>query len=181
MKRKIIVSLAVVMAVVLLFSLFIVPVATAAEGGTDLPFKATLTGAAHWEFPGTSPSDCTVVTTLTEPTGEATHMGKIQAFMSHCPAEPDYVNDGKLKLVAANGNELYGTYNYDPASESNDIPITLKGGTGSFADASGTVIMTYEVIPQFIPGCNPEPDPFPCMDFSISWPWSATMEGTIDY
>ena len=181
MKRKIIVSMAVVMAVVLLFSLFIVPVAIAAEGGTDLPFKATLVGGAHWEFPGSTASGCTVVTTLTEPTGQATHMGKVQAFMSHCPAEPEIVNDGRVKLIAANGDELYGTYNYDPASESNDIPITLNGGTGLFAGASGTVIMTYEVIPQFIPGCNPDPDPFPCMDFSISWPWSAALTGTISY
>jgi hypothetical protein len=181
MKRKSIISLAVVMAVILLVSLVVVSMAFADKGGTDLPFKATLTGAAHWEFPGSSSSNCTEVTTLTEPTGQATHMGQIEAFMSHCPAEPDYLNDGKLKLVAANGDKLYGTYDYDPASESNDIPITLTGGTGLFVGASGTVIMTYEVIPQFIPGCNPDPDPFPCMDFSVSWPWSATLTGTISY
>jgi hypothetical protein len=181
MKRKSIISLAVAMAVILLLSLFVVSMAFADIGGTDRPFKATLAGAAHWEFPGSTASNCTVVTTLTEATGQGTHMGQIEAFFSHCPDEPEYVNDGKLRLVAANGDELYGTYNYDPASESNDIPIILNGGTGLFADASGTVIMTYEVIPQFIPGCDPDPDPFPCMDFSISWPWSATLTGTISY
>lgn len=181
MKKKLIVSLAVVMAVILLSSPFIFRAATAAEGGTNLPFKATLVGSARWEWPGTWPSNCQIVTTVTEPTGEATHLGKIKMFSTHCPAEPDYIVDGKLKIVAANGDELYGTYNYDPASESNDIPVTLNGGTGRFADASGSVIMTYDVIPQFIAGCNPDPDPFPCFDFSIPWPWSATLTGTISY
>jgi hypothetical protein len=181
MKRKSTISLAVVMAVILLFSLFVVSMAFADKSGTDRPFKATLTGTARWEFPGESPSNCTVVTTITEATGQGTHVGQIEAFWSHCPGEPDYMNDGRLRLVAANGDELYGTYDYDPNSESNDIPITFNGGTGSFADASGAVVGTYEVIPQFVSECNPEPDPFPCFDFSVPWPWSATLTGTISY
>ncbi len=181
MKRKSIVSLAAVMAVILLFSLFVVSAASAGKGGTDRPFKATLAGSARWEFPGLSPSNCTIVTTLTEATGQETHMGRVEAFFSHCPAEPDYVNDGRMRLIAANGDELYGTYNYDPNSASNVIPITLIGGTGLFVDASGSVAITYNFIPQFIPGCNPEPDPFPCFDFSVPWPWSATLTGTISY
>ncbi len=181
MKRKPIASLTVVITVFLVFGLFATPIASAATGGTDLPFQATMVGWAHWEFPGSSPSNCTVVTTLTEPNGQATHMGRIAAFWSHCPAEPDYVNDGRIRIIAANGDELFGTYNYDPSSESNDIPITLNGGTGAFAEATGAVVATYNVIPQFIPECNPDPDPFPCMDFSVPWPWSATLIGTISY
>jgi hypothetical protein len=181
MKRKSVVSLAIGMAAILLLSLFVVTLASTAKAGSDRPFKATLTGAAHWEFPGTSPSNCALVTTLTEPTGQATHMGRVETFWSHCPAEPDYVNDGRIRFVAANGDELYGTYDYDPNSESNDIPITLTGGTGSFVDASGAIVVTYDVIPQFIPECNPEPDPFPCFDFSVPWPWYGTMTGTISY
>jgi len=181
MKRKMIVSLAVVITVILLFSPFIIPAVTAAEGGTDLPFKATVTGAAHWEFPGSTPSNCTVVTTLTEATGQATHMGQIELSASHCPAEPEIVNDGRITFIGANGDKLYGTYNYDPMSESQDIPVTLNGGTGLFADATGTANMAYDVVPQFIEGCNLEPDPFVCMDFSVPWPWSATFTGTISY
>ncbi|NJD59570.1 MAG: hypothetical protein C3F13_19205 [Anaerolineales bacterium] len=180
MKRKRLVSVIVVIAVVLLLSLVAVAIASAAIGGTDRPFKATLAGAARWEFPGSTASGCTVVTTLTEATGEGTHMGQIEAFFTHCPAEPDIVIDGRLKLIAANGNELYGSYDYDPASESNNFPITLNGGTGAFADASGTIVLTYEVIPQFIPGCTPEGS-FDCMDFTLAWPWSATMDGTISH
>lgn len=181
MNKKLIVLLAVVLAVILLSSLFILRMAKAAEGGTDLPFKATLTGTARWEFPGSTPSNCTVVTTLTEATGQATHMGRIEAFWTHCPAEPEIVMDGRLTFIGANGGELYATYNYDPTSESNEIPITLNGGTGLFAAASGAVIATYEVIPQFRSDCDPATDPMGCMDFSIPWPWSATLTGTISY
>lgn len=182
MKKKVVVSLAVVLALALLASPFIIRVAKAAEGGTDLPFKGTLAGAARWEFPGVTPSNCTVVTTLTDGVkGQATHMGQVEAFMTHCPAEPEIVNDGRITFIAANGDKLYGTYNYDPMIDSDNIPITLNGGTGRFVNASGVVTMTYQVEPKFIEGCNPEPDPFPCMDFSVSWPWSATLAGTISY
>jgi len=181
MKKKTTILLAVGLAVILLSSLYFVGIATAAKGGTDLPFKATLTGTARWEFPGSTPANCTDVTTFTEATGQATHMGKIEAIGYHCPAEPDNESDGILTLISANGDELYATYDYDPMSESNEIPITLNGGTGLFADAFGPVILTYDVVPQFIPECNPDPDPFLCMDFSIPWPWSATLTGTISY
>jgi len=181
MKRKSVLSLAAGMAAILLLALFVVALASTAKAGSDRPFKANLAGAAYWEFPGTSPSNCTVVTTLSDISGQATHMGQVETFWSHCPAEPDYVNDGRIRIVAANGDELYGTYDYDPNDESNEIPITLNGGTGAFADASGAIVATYEVVPQFIPGCDPEPDPFPCFDFSVPWPWTGTMTGTISY
>ena len=181
MKRNSIRSLVVVMAVILLFSLLVVPLTSAEKGGSDRPFRATLAGSAHWEFPGVWPSNCTEVTTVTNAAGQGTHMGLIETSWSHCPAEPDYVNDGRLTLIAANDDKLYGTYNYDPDSESNDIPVTLNGGTGRFVDASGAVVLTYDVIPQLIPGCNPEPDPSSCFDFSVPWPYSATLTGTIGY
>jgi hypothetical protein len=181
MKKKTTTLLAVGLAVILLSSLYFVGTATAAKGGTNLPFKATLTGAARWEFPGETPANCTDVTTFTEATGQATHMGKIEVVGFHCPAEPYNESDGRLTLISANGDELYAIYDYDPMSESNEIPITLNGGTGKFADASGPVILTYDVVPQFKSDCDPETDPFGCMDLSIPWPWSATLIGTISY
>lgn len=164
-----------------LISLLVVPVAIAGEGGTSRPFEAALAGSATWGFPGVSTSDCTIVTTFAEMTGQATHLGRVSAFSSHCPAEPGYVNDGRWTFIAANGDRLYGIYDYDPASESNEIPMTLNGGTGRFTDASGVVVVTYHVIPQFIPGCNPVPDPFACLDFSVPWPATWIITGTITY
>lgn len=167
---------------VALICLLVVPVAIAGEGGTNRPFEAALAGSATWAFPGVSPSNCTIVTTLSEMTGQVPHLGRVTGFSSHCPGEPGYVNDGRWTFIAANGDKLYGIYDYDPASETNSLTLTLNGGTGRFTSASGAVVVTYQAIPQFIPGCNPVPDPFPCFDFSVPWPatWILTG-GTLTY
>jgi hypothetical protein len=164
-----------------LLGLAIVPIAASGQSGTDRPFKATLTGSATWAWPGVSPSDCTIATTLTDAKGEATHLGTVVVSMSHCPGEPAYVNDGRITITAANGDVLEGRYDYDPTSTSRSIPVSFTGGTGRFAQASGVAVLDFVVVQQFIPGCNPVPNPFPCFDFSIPWPWSATIAGTISY
>jgi hypothetical protein len=182
---------------VVLVGLLVVPMPTAGQQGderrgcrpngehgqpvTHVPFKAALTGAAHWEFPGASASNCTVATTVTEAKGQATHLGRIVAFWTHCPAEPDNVLDGWVTITAANGDTIIGRYDYDPSSPILSFPISWTGGTGRFADASGSVVGTFAVTPQFIRGCVPDPDPFPCYDFSVPWPWSGTLKGTIAY
>ena len=145
------------------------------------PFEARFTGSARWAFPGESPSNCAIVTTLTDSMGQSTHLGRVAASWSHCPAEPAYVTDGRLTITAANGDMLFGRYDYDPTSASHSFPVSWTGGTGRFAQASGSVVVAFTVIPQFIPGCNPEPAPFPCFDFSVPWAWSATATGTITY
>jgi hypothetical protein len=87
--------------------------------------------------------------------------------------------DGVVVFTAANGDELHTTYDYDPMSESNDIPIHFAGGTGRFVNASGDPVATYSVVPVFIPGCDPEVK-F-CFDLSVPWDWSATLTGAISY
>lgn len=164
---------------VVLVALLVMPAAMADQGGSDLPFRASLAGEVSWSFPGTSPSGCANVTTHTQATGQATHLGRVAAIWSHCPAQPGYVLDGRMILVAANGDELYGVYDYDPTSESNRIPVTLTGGTGRFADATGLVVATYNIIPQLLAGCD-DPSDFGCLDFSVAWPWWATLRGNID-
>jgi hypothetical protein len=176
MKRRS--ALAIAAAVV---GLLVVPMLAAGLSGTDRPFRAVLTGAAHWEWPGAWPSGCTMVTTVTEATGQATHLGRVVATMSHCPAEADHVLDGWMTITAANGDTLIGRYDYDPYSTSLSFPVSWAGGTGRFAGAAGSVAGSFTVTPQFIAGCNPDPDPFACYDFSVPWPWSATMSGTISY
>lgn len=164
-----------------LVTLLVVPTASFAQEATDRPFQAVLTGAAHWGFPGVSESNCSVATTFTEATGQVTHLGRVETSWSHCPGEPAYVLDGRGTFIAANGDMLFGKYDYDPTSKNPTIAITWTGGTGRFARASGSVVSTYTVVQQFIPGCDPVPDPFPCFDFSVPWPWSATLTGTITY
>jgi hypothetical protein len=158
------------------------PVGVAATGGTDRPFTATMAGEARWEFPGESASGCKTVTTFTDASGTATHLGAVQASWSHCPDEPGYDQDGRLRIVAANGDELYGVYDY-PGIDMGS-PITVTGGTGRFAEAAGALYVTYEVVPQFF--CEPsdwddEDAVWACIDVNVPWPWYGTLSGTIDY
>lgn len=171
----------IVLFAVPLVGLLVFAMPAAGQQGADRPFKVTVTGPVHYEWPGAYPSNCTIVTTVSEATGQATHMGRVAYTSSHCPAEPAYVIDGRLTITAANGDTLSGQYDYDPASTSPSIAVAWTGGTGRFAGASGAAVLTYKVVPQFIAGCNPSPDPFPCFDFSVPWPWSATIIGTISY
>lgn len=164
-----------------LTTLLVMPMAASGQQGTDRPMKAKFTGTASWEWPGDWPSGCAMVTTVTRATGQATHLGLAVLTSSHCPAEPTNKEDGWITLIAANGDMLYGRYDYDPAPGPQPPPVIWTGGTGRFAGASGSAIMTYKVVPQFIPGCDPDPNPFPCYDFSVPWPWSATLTGTISY
>lgn len=159
----------------------VVPAAVYGQNGTDRPFKASFTGTTHWEWPGLWPSSCAMVTTVADAVGQASHLGRTTLASSHCPAEPAHVLDGWLTLTAANGDTLIGRYDYDPASTSPTGVVTWAGGTGRFAEATGGVLMTFQVVPVLIPGCTPSPDPFPCYDFSVAWPWSATLVGTITY
>jgi hypothetical protein len=174
--------------VVALVTLVAAPGAYAGMGHLDRPFRATLVAEAHWDFTGEVRPDCGPVTTLTNPTGRATHMGKVTASSSHCPALPEYIGDGLLTIVAANGDKLYGAYDYDPSDETNVIPITITGGTGRFKGASGSLTEAYSIEPQFTTVCTTEPFCFDVsgdgslfLDLTAPWPWSATLTGTINY
>jgi hypothetical protein len=173
-------------AAVALATLVAVPVASAGTGGTDRPFRATMVGESYWEMPSENRPDCGPIATFTQPTGEATHLGEITASWSHCPALPDYIGDGRLVIVAADGDELYGTYDYDPFDMTNVIPITFSGGTGRFDDASGSVEAAYSIEPRVTTSCTTDPFCFEVddgvyLDLTVPWPWSATLTGTISY
>lgn len=165
---------------VALVALTVMPTASAAPGGTDRPFKASFAGPVHWEFPGEFASECEVITTVTKSPGKAAHMGKVMLSSSHCPAEPAYTSDGFGTIEAANGDQLYMVYDYDPLDEGNEIQVTFDGGTGRFSEATGTAVWTYYVIPEFVAGCD-DPDPFNCMDFTVPWQWWSTLTGSISY
>lgn len=154
--------------------------AAAASHGTERPFKGSFAGEIRWEWPGSFPSGCTIATTVTEGSGVATHLGKVGLAASHCPAEPEYVSDGRATFVAANGDELNGAYDYDPLSEGNQITFYFTGGTGRFADASGSAVWTYYIVPVLIEGCD-DPENFDCLDLTVPWQWWSTLVGTVSY
>ena len=79
-------------------------------------------------------------------TGYATQLGKSSAHYRECllPAT-GAVTGGTFTLTAANGDMLFGTYSGqafptgDPNVLTYEDPGVVTGGTGRFADASGSV------------------------------------------
>jgi hypothetical protein len=86
-------------------------------------------------------------------TGQAAHLGKVTAVFEHCSrmdvdmstgaVEFEY-GDGQMMVLAANGDELRGTYTDGTGELMADGNVawsdafTLTGGTGRFAGASGS-------------------------------------------
>ena len=127
--------------------------ALAKAGGTDRPVKGTATG--------------NVTVTLAVPlgitidlTGVATHFGK---YSAHIDADGDIigggvVGDGTFTLVAANGDQVTGPVQFTGTLPTSDFHtttavLTITGGTGRFADASGTITSQNLVTPT----CFAEP------------------------
>jgi hypothetical protein len=144
-----------------------------AVGGTDRPFKADLSGTVHWQYDWTDP-DCPV-TTVSDGWGTITHLGEVHHHSTHCApvTKPTYEN-GHWVFTAANGDQLIAEYGGWPASISASLPLPLQvvGGTGRFADASGTIYLVgLKLVGEWGDDGNPIE------------PWYATwkLEGAISY
>ena len=112
---------------------------TQAQRGTELPFAGSFTreSSAAFEPP------ITLVITGTQ-TGTATHLGRFTATSIDRVDTVTNTGTGTLTLTAANGDQLFAT---TVGAESSFIPpnisnvtqaATIVGGTGRFADATGT-------------------------------------------
>lgn len=152
-----------------------VPAVSARTASPAIPFRADMTGEMHWEFPAPG-SECSLVTTVTESSGIGTSIGRVDAVWTHCPIEP-IDQDGRVVFVAGGGQELRGEYEYDDVDDG-VVTITVVGGTGRFAEASGhlTAVVDYEA--QYIPGCD-DRESMDCLDFDTPWPWWGSMTGAV--
>lgn len=116
-------------------------VARDVSGTLDGRFDFTrLWGTEWWEFYSDS-----------EATGTVTHLGLATLRTTHIP-DPNTLalTQGVFTLVAANGDEVHGTYEgaaaYDP--ERTDVvhgtaTFVVSGGTGRFAGATGSITATF--------------------------------------
>lgn len=76
--------------------------------------------------------------------GEATHLGKVNALLEHC-GYPDFQNpglgtdrEGTMLIVAANGDELHGSYQGEALGGGHfSGTVEFIGGTGRFEGATG--------------------------------------------
>lgn len=79
--------------------------------------------------------------------GTATHMGRITGTGGHCFYEPGSFGEGRSTVIAANGDELWASYDNgsgQPLDPGNPLiigtydEVTFEGGTGRFEHAAGS-------------------------------------------
>jgi len=54
-------------------------------------------------------------------------------------ADGTFTGSGTVTIVAANGDQLMGTFTVTGRGETNRVVVTITGGTGRFANATGTL------------------------------------------
>lgn len=135
------------------------------------PFKGSMNGEVTFVPDGGCPIG---IRTLSDATGEASHLGNSVLSSGHCTPTGDQISGGMMTLVAANGDEVNVAYTGTapfPAPGTEiivaDIDFEILGGTGRFEGATGRGDMTgYIVFAGF-----GEP----------VWPASWVWTGTIGY
>ena len=111
--------------------------ATHARGGTDLPFRGSFEG--H-EVDQVVPPNLLVNGTAE---GTATQLGRYTATFTVVVTLATSSSTGSIALVAANGDELVGTLTGQGTAIAPNVAhiienVTITGGTGRFAGASGS-------------------------------------------
>ena len=142
-------------------------------GGTDRPAKGTASG--------------NVTVTLGAPlgvtldlTGVETHLGK---YSAHLDGNAEIIGGevfghGTFTVAAANGDQQTGTFTFTGVPPTGDVHastavLTITGGTGRFADASGTITAQNLLTPS----CFAEPS---CPGLLIETR-EGLLRGTISY
>jgi hypothetical protein len=121
--------------------------ALAKAGGTDRPMKGTVVGTVTVPIPS--------LQLTTDASGVLTHLGK---YTGHFEGSGEIVGgrtlgEGTFTVVAANGDQLTGTFTLNgslPSGEPHSLTVflTITGGTGRFADASGTLTIPLLATPS---------------------------------
>ena len=115
-----------------------------ARGATGLPFKGSFTRQSHAAFE----PPITLVITGTE-AGRATHLGRFTATSEDRVDTTIPAGTGTFNFTTANGDELWtttvGVSNESPAPSISNVTLaaTIVGGTGRFADATGTLTIRF--------------------------------------
>jgi hypothetical protein len=131
-----------------------------ARGGSDLPFKESYE-AAGTIAPAASCSPGTVLVAL-QGGGTATHMGRYTISNSHClDLATGAFTSGVFVKTAPDGDRLVGTYGGGGTILEAPTPpdlvgrfaisgaVEFAGGTGRYADASGTAVMRGTQVTDF--------------------------------
>lgn len=137
----------------LVLALALSPTSAAAKpGGTDRPVKGTTSGTSSVTLG--APLGVTI-----DLTGVAAHYGRYTAHLAG-RAEiigGEVVGHGTFTMVAANGDQQIGTAEFIAGPPLGGVHettavFTITGGTGRFADASGTIASQNLVTPTCFAG-----------------------------
>ena len=147
MRRVALTSIAILMVCALVLVAFS---ATALAKPGAQPFKGlvsggcTFTDGSEFGLP-TSPSP-TGLWTNSFAAGNVSHLGRVTMESHHPTPVDEFIKDGHMTLVAANGDKVFmdydGTAPFGPSWVVGtvivcDIDFSITGGTGRFADATG--------------------------------------------
>lgn len=146
----------------------------AEQQGTNRPLKGSVIGSATIDVENNKCLAGYAYVTTTA-LGNLSHLGLTVTRMIHCANSTgtDYTNTD-VKLIAANGDELWATYAFIGKSADGTLSFLMNfnNGTGRFENATGTAYLDARVKPVIK---NGKPD------FTVPWPWQATIEGSISY
>ncbi|MEO8935478.1 MAG: hypothetical protein ABI277_01550 [Burkholderiaceae bacterium] len=120
----------------------------ALAGPTGVPFKASLTTQEAIHLDPVACQSAPFLAGVTTASGQASHLGAVTGSGTDCitptSAYTYMFSNGKLSMIAANGDELRADYsgNLSPSATPPVFVINgtyrITGGTGRFANASGT-------------------------------------------
>jgi hypothetical protein len=152
MRKKIATAL-LASACVLVLAALAPAAALAKAGGTDRPWKSSATA--------TGTLDLTTLTATSVGEGHAAHLGKVTQNLTIAltPTGPGtFTGAGTATIVSANGDQLFGTFTETLTTTGPDLGfafvITITGGTGRFADASGRMTGTGSSVITSIVGAT---------------------------
>jgi hypothetical protein len=131
----------IVVAVVIAFAALAPASGLAKAGGTDRPWKSSATATGRL--------DLATLQAASVGSAQAAHLGKVTQTLTIAltPTAPGtFTGAGTTTIVAANGDQLFGafteTLTRTPQHLEFAFVITITGGTGRFADASGRLTGT---------------------------------------
>jgi hypothetical protein len=77
-----------------------------------------------------------------EESGISSHLGRYTLRLQgvgSSSADGTFTGTGTVTIVASNGDQLRGTFTVTGRGDTNTVVVTITGGTGRFADATGTL------------------------------------------
>ena len=145
LRRSFAVRATVLAGAVLAFALLGASAALADTGGTNRPFQATLSGSSVADF-----STLSTGSLVQDLTGNESHLGRVTvhdtgAFTLTGPKS--FTFSGTEVVTAANGDQLFEAFSGSGSTDAegnltSQAVLTVTGGTGRFADASGEQTVT---------------------------------------